>query len=204
MRTTLRRTFTLAGSLAFAATIACADTPARIRGTVTGMDGRTLTVKTRTDEAVSITLAEGWAPSGVVKATAADIKPGVFIGTASAAKEGDVDDLQALELVIFPESMRGTGEGHYEWDLQPGSKMTNATVAAKVEGVKGQTLTLSYKGGEKKVTLPADVPVVTFAPATQADVKPGAAVFVPAQRKDDGTLAATRVLVGKDGVVPPM
>ena len=100
--------------------------------------------------------------------------------------------------------MRGTGEGHYEWDLQPRSTMTNANVTSKVEGVKGQTLSLSYKGGEKKVTLPPETPIVTFAPATSGDVKAGAAVFVPAQKKDDGSVVAARVLVGKNGVVPPM
>ena len=181
-----------------------ADTAARVRGTVVSVDGPTLVVKSREGETVQIRLSDNWSASGVVKASLADIKPGVFVGVASAPKAGDVDDLQALELVVFPESMRGTGEGHYEWDLQPKSTMTNASVASQVDGVKGRTLTLSYKGGERKITLPADTPIVTFGPATQADVTPGAAVFVPAQRGDDGALKATRILVGKDGLVPPM
>jgi hypothetical protein len=160
-------------------------------------------VRTRTSEDIPVRLAENWAVSGVIKASLADIKPGVFVGVASLPKNGDADG-EAIEVVVFPESMRGLGEGHYPWDLQPGSQMTNATVAAQVEGVNGRTLTLSYKGGERKITVPPDAPIVTFAPATAADVAPGAAVFVPAQRKEDGAIEAQRVLVGKGGVVPPM
>lgn len=198
------KTLLLAGSLALSVGSASADTPSRVRGTVVALDGATLTVKSRSGETVAIKLADNWAASSVIKASMADIKPGVFVGVASAPKEGDVDDLEALELVVFPEAMRGSNEGHYAWDLQPKSMMTNANVTSKVEGVKGQVLTLSYKGGDRKVTLPSDTPIVTFASATQADIKPGAAVFVPAQKKDDGSLQAGRVLVGKDGVVPPM
>ncbi len=195
----------LASVLALTVTLpALADSPARTRGTVEKLDGNTLTVKTKSGESIAITLADTWAPGGVVKASMADIKPGVFVGVASIPNSDNVDDLQALELVVFPEAMRGSNEGHYSWDLQPKSMMTNANVTSKVEGVKGQTLTLSYKGGERKINLAPDTPIVTFAPAMKDDVKPGAAVFVPATKKDDGTLVAGRVLVGKDGVIPPM
>src|SRR3954469_21787041 len=105
---------------------------------------------------------------------------------------------------VFPESMRGTGEGHYPWDLQPESTMTNATVASDVQSVDGRTLTLSYKDGEQKIVVPSGTPIVTFAVAERSEIKTGAAVFVPTQRQPDGTLQATRVLVGKGGVVPPM
>ena len=201
---TLHLPFLVSG-MVLLATPVLADSPARTRGTVEKIDGNTLTVKPRDGGAsVAIKLADTWAAGGVVKASMTDIKPGVFVGVASIPTAGSVDDLEALELVVFPEAMRGSNEGHYAWDLQPKSMMTNANVTSKVEGVKGQTLTLSYNGGERKVTLPPETPIVTFAPATKDDVKPGAAVFVPATKKDDGTLTASRVLVGKDGVVPPM
>ena len=183
---------------------ALADTPQRVRGTVASVEGNILTVKPKDGASIAIRLADGWGASGVIAAKLSDIKAGDFVGVASIPDKSDAEGLDALELVIFPEAMRGTGEGHYAWDLQPGSMMTNATVATKVSGVKGETLTLSYKGGERKITVPPGTPVVTFAPATTADVKPGTAVFVPAQKKDDGSLAASRVLVGKDGTVPPM
>ena len=202
MNTFMRVSF--AGALALLAGTALADTSQRLRGTVTSVDGNTLMMKSVDGTMLTVKLADDWKASGVVKASMEDIKPGVFVGTASGAKESDIDDLTALELVVFPESMRGTGEGHTAWDLKPGSTMTNATVTTKVESVKGQTLTLSYKGGEKKVILPKDVPIVTIASATQADVKAGASVFIPAQKNDDGSLVASRILVGKDGVVPPM
>lgn len=183
---------------------AFADTPERVRGTVVGLENNVLIVKSREGANVAIKLADGWSVNGVVSAKLGDIKPGDFIGVASVPDKSDVDGLEALELVIFPEALRRAGEGHRDWDLAPGSKMTNATVATKVAGVKGETLTLSYKGGERKIAVPAGTPVVTFAPAAAADLKPGAAVFVPALKKDDGSVLTSRVLVGKDGVVPPM
>lgn len=192
------------GLVALAVPAIAADTPQRVRGTVVGIEGNVLTVKSREGANVAITLANGWSANGVVAAKLSDIKAGDFVGVASVPTKDKVDDLEALELVIFPEAMRGTGEGHYSWDLAAGSTMTNATVATKVDSVKGETLTLSYKGGERKINVPQATPIVTFAPATPADVTAGAVVFVPAQKKDDGSLGATRVLVGKNGVVPPM
>src|SRR4051794_35016086 len=191
---------TFATSLAPA--LAQAPQPVRVRGTVVSVQGSELVVKPRNGENVTVRLADNWAVSGVVKASMADIKPGTFVGTAALPQAGN--SLRAIEIVIFPEAMRGTGEGHYPWDLQANSSMTNATVASEVQGVDGRTLTLSYKGGEKTVVLPTDAPVVTFAPAEKSDLTVGAPVFVPTQRQADGSLQATRVLVGKDGVVPPM
>ena len=125
-----------------------------------------------------------------------------FVGTASMPQADG--SLKSLELVIFPEALRGRGEGHRPWDLQPNSKMTNGNVDAAVKAVDGETLTLSYKGGEQKITITETTPIVTFGPATVADITPGAVVFVPADKKPDGSIDAQAVVVGKDGVAPPM
>jgi hypothetical protein len=176
--------------------------PVRVRGTVVSLDGSTLVVHSREGADVSIHLADNWGVTGVVKASMSDIKEGAFIGTASLPQPDG--SLRAIEVLVFPEAMRGSGEGHRPWDLKPTSMMTNATVGNFVDGVEGRTVTLSYKGGEKKVTIPVDAPIVTFADAAKTDVKAGAPVFVPTQLQSDGTMNANRVVVGKDGVVPPM
>jgi hypothetical protein len=106
--------------------------------------------------------------------------------------------------VVFPDSLRGFGEGHYPWDLGPSSMMTNATVANAVKSVEGQTVTATYKGGEKKIDIPANVPIVAVVPADKGDITPGAIVFVPTEKQADGTLVSGAVLFGKDGVIPPM
>jgi hypothetical protein len=174
----------------------------RVRGQVVSLNGATLTVKSRTGEDVSVQLADKWAVGGIVKASMADIKPGVFIGTAAVPQPGT--SLRALEVVVFPDSMRGTGEGSYAWDLKPQSSMTNANITNAVDSVDGRTVTLAFKGGTKSVVIGAETPIVTFGPADQSDIKPGANVFVAAQKQADGSLSATRVAVGKDGLVPPM
>ena len=175
----------------------------RVRGTIASLDGSTLTVKTREGPTSAVALKPGWKVTGVAKASAEDIKPGDFVGIASLPMAAGGDG--AVEVLIFPAAMKGTGEGSYPWDLKPKSTMTNATVTNAVKGVDGRTLTLSYSGGqEKKIAIPEGAPIVTFAPATEADLKPGATVFVPAQRGEDGALATGFVVVGTNGVVPPM
>jgi len=173
-----------------------------IRGDVVSLDGATLVVHPREGADVSIHLSDDWAAAGVVPASLSDIKVGVFIGTASAPQSDGSQ--RALEVVVFPEAMRGVGEGRYPWDLAPESKMTNANIANAVDGVKGRTVTLAFKGGEREVTIPSDAPIVTIAPAAKSDIAPGAHVFVPALRQADGALSSSRVVVGKNGVVPPM
>jgi hypothetical protein len=190
----------LACGLALA--LAQAAQPLRVRGTVVSLSDPTLVVHTREGTEVSITLASNWTVSGVVKANIDDIKPGTFVGVAALPSPGN--ELRAIEVLIFPEAMRGLGEGHYPWDLLPESSMTNATVASVVEGVNGRTLKLTYKSDEKTIAVPPEAPIVTFSAAEKSEVRPGAAVFVPAQRQTNGTLHATRVLVGKEGLVPPM
>jgi hypothetical protein len=172
----------------------------RIRGTIESIDATSLTVKTREGKTVAIKLADGWAVSGVKKAALADIKPGSFVG---AAAMGSGDTLQAVEILVFPAGAK-SNEGHYGWDLMPESTMTNATVASTIESVKGPVLTLAYPGGEKHINVSPETPIVTFAPAEKSDLKPGAAVFVPVQVADDKSMSTQRVIVGNNGVAPPM
>jgi hypothetical protein len=175
----------------------------RVRGTVVGLEGSTLTVKTREGPNAMLMLKPGWKMAGVAKASVEDIKPGDFVGIASLPTASGGDG--AIEVLVFPPALKGSGEGNYPWDLKPKSSMTNATVTNAVKGVDGRTLDLSYSGGkEKKISIPDGVPIVTFGPATPTDLKPGATVFVPAQRGDDGALAAGFVVVGNNGIAPPM
>jgi hypothetical protein len=174
----------------------------RIRGTVESLDGSTLSVKTREGTDAKIMLKDGWKISSVAKASVDDIHEGDFVGIASLPTADGGNG--ALEVLIFPAAMKGTGEGSYAWDLKPNSSMTNATVANAVKSVDGPTLTVTYKGGEKKISIPAGTPVVTFATAEVADLKSGATVFVPSEKASDGTISSSRVVVGTNGVVPPM
>jgi hypothetical protein len=174
----------------------------RVRGTIETIEGQRLAIKSREGPTVYIKLADNAPVLGVTKASLADIAVGSFVGAAALPQQNGT--LKALEVLIFPEAARGSGEGHYAWDLLPESTMTNATVAEAVTGVSGRVLTLKYKDGEQKVVVPPEAPIVTFSPGDRTLLKPGAAVFVPATTQPDGGLTAARILVGKDGVVPPM
>lgn len=192
----------IAAFLAFPASAALAqDKDVHVRGTVVSLDGATLTVKTREGATLPVTLKSGWKITGLARAAVDTIKPGDFVGIASLPMGTGGDG--AVEVLVFPAAMKGTGEGSYPWDVKPGSSMTNATVSNAVKDVQGHTLTLTYKGHEKKITIAADTPVVTFAPAAPSDLAPGAAVFVPAER-DGSALSAGFVVVGTNGVTPPM
>ncbi|QND42016.1 hypothetical protein HB770_06270 [Rhizobium leguminosarum bv. viciae] len=172
-----------------------------VRGSIVSYSGSALKVKTREGETVDVTLADGWKLASVANAAVTDIKPGDFVGIASLPSAGGGDG--ALEVLIFPPTMKGAGEGSYGWDLKPNSSMTNATVADAVKGVDGRTVTVSYHGKEKKIAIPDGTPVVTIAPATKDDLVADAVVFIPAEKAASGPLAH-QVLVGKNGVVPPM
>jgi hypothetical protein len=172
-----------------------------IRGTVETFSASVLKVKTREGETLDVTLADGWKISAVARAQVTDIKPGDFVGIASQPKAEGGDG--ALEVLIFPPALRGAGEGSYGWDLKPDSSMTNATVADAVTGIQGRTVTVSYHGKEKKISIPDSTPVVTLAAATKDDLAPGAVVFIIAEKAASGVLGQ-QVVVGKDGVVPPM
>jgi hypothetical protein len=189
--------------MALASALAYADgTPVRVRGSVVSLDGSKLVVHAKDGKDVTISLKDKYAALAVVKSSMADIKEGTFIGTATVAQPDG--SLRALEVVVFPDSLRGFGEGHYPWDLGPSSMMTNATVANAVKSVEGQTVTANYKGGEKKIDIPANVPIVALVPSDKSDIMPGAVVFVPTEKQADGTLLSGAILFGKDGVVPPM
>lgn len=138
----------------------------------------------------------------MVKASLADIKQDLFVGV-TAMPEAD-GSLSALEVHIFPAPMRGTGEGHYSWDLRPKSTMTNANVDQVITAVDGQTLTLKYKDREKKVFVPADTPIVAYVQGDNNHLKPGAKVFIAAVKQPDGTLQGRAWRIGRDGVTPPM
>jgi hypothetical protein len=176
--------------------------PMRIRGTISAVDGNRLTVDSRTGEKLEVTLNDPLTVTTVKKVDLASIEPNAYVGIASkTAADGT---LTALEVLVFPEAMRGAGEGHYGWDLEPGSMMTNGTVKGAVTGTTGRELSVAYKDGNKTIVVPVATPVVTFAPAERADLKPGAPVFFSATKNAEGKLTAGRVTVGKDGVAPPM
>ncbi|HEY1326543.1 MAG TPA: hypothetical protein VGI14_06360 [Casimicrobiaceae bacterium] len=174
----------------------------RVRGDVTAIDGNVMHVTTREGDKLAVKLDDKYTVTSVAKVGADAIKPGVYVGTATLPQPDGTQ--RALEVLVFPESGRGSGEGHYPWDLQPGSMMTNATVAEVVGLDKGRRMTLKYKGGEKVIVVPEGVPIVTFEPGDRAMLKPGAHVLFGATTQPDGSLTATRVNVGKDGLVPPM
>ena len=174
----------------------------RIRGTIDTLDGQAMTVTSREGTKLPITLAESFSVLAVKALDPSAIQPGSYVGAASEiAADGE---LQALEILVFPEAARGTAEGHRDWDLKPGSTMTNATVAAASQRGSGRDVELAYPDGSKKVHVPTGVPIVTLVPAERADLKLGAPVFLTASKNAEGGLSATRVIVGKDGVAPPM
>ena len=196
------RTAALVASGVLLGAPAWAADPIHVRGTVSAVEGGKVTIHTREGKDVELMLGDSWKIAGVEKASMSDIKAGSFIGTANQEGAGGA---KALEVVVFPEAMRGTGEGDYGWDLKPKSSMTNATVSNPVTGVDGQTVTLTYKGGQKKVTIAPETPIVTVGAATAADVKPGVAVFVAGAPDSAGAFPGPGFLaVGKDGVTPPM
>jgi hypothetical protein len=177
--------------------------PVRIRGTIEAVDGPLLTVKTREGTDLKVRVTDNVTVFGVAKIAMSEIKPGSYIGV-SAMPEPDGTQ-KALAVHIFPENQRGVAEGFRPWDLRPGSTMTNATVAERVAGTDGEKILVKYKDGEKKVVVPPDTPIVTFLVGDKSELKPGAKIIIfAATRKEDGTLEAARVNVGRDGITPPM
>ncbi|MDQ0568249.1 hypothetical protein QFZ42_000083 [Variovorax paradoxus] len=195
----------LAASAPVLASAQAASEPVRIRGTIVRVDAKTLVVQDRGGEVVSLFRPTDMTVSEVYPIKLSDIRQGSFIGTAAMPQADGTQ--KALEVVVFPEAARGTGEGHRPWDLLPQSTMTNATVADLAAAPKsvrgGQQLRLTYKGGEQTVVVPPDVPVVTFRPGTESLLVPGVKVLVNAQEKN-GIPTALRVTAGRNGFAPPM
>ena len=187
------------------ASAAWAQQPAsvRIRGTIESVDGATLMIKTREGSDIKVRMTDNVAVFGVVKTSIDEIKEGSYIGV-SAMPESDGTQ-KALAVHIFPENQRGAAEGFRPWDLRANSTMTNATVAQTVKGTDGHNILVKYKDGEKKVVVPEGTPIVTFVAGDKSEVKAGAKIIIfGAAKKDDGTLEANRVNVGRDGITPPM
>jgi len=204
MRKVMWRTVYLATlALIGLGSVAIAQDTIRVRGTIDRVEGPIYVVKLRDGTESKISLAENGLVVAIVKASLADIKQGSFVGTTGMPQPDGSQ--KAIEVHIFPEAMRGTGEGHYPWDLQPQSTMTNANVDQTVAGVDGQVLTLNYKAGEKKIIVTPQTTIVTYVPGDMNDLKPGAKIFVAAAKKQaDGSLQAPRINYGKDGLTPPM
>jgi Domain of unknown function (DUF5666) len=202
----IRTTRHAMGAATFALLLAAsawAQDTVRVRGTIESVDGNTIAVKSRDGAELKVALADKALIVAIVKASMADIKQGSFVGVTGMPQADGSQ--RAIEVHIFPEAMRGTGEGHYAWDLRPGSTMTNANVEQTVTGVDGHTLSVKYKDGEKKITVPPDATIVTYMPGEKSELKPGTKIFVAAAKKlADGTLEAPRVNYGRDGLTPPM
>src|SRR5580698_2232577 len=188
------------------ATTAMAQAPAakitRIRGDIVSLNGDTMMVHRNSGDTVSVSLPANVTLGAVKRIKLSDIKPGSFIGTA--ATTGVDGKMTATEVHVFDESARGTGEGHRAFDLGPNSTMTNANVDSVVQATNGNVLQLSYKGGSNTVTVPANVPVVAFIAADRSDLTAGKKVIVTATPGANGAFTAQRILVEKNGVVPPM
>jgi hypothetical protein len=203
MKIGFRAAIALVAALVATSALAQQAAPVRVRGTIENVTGPILDVKTRDGAMVKVKVADNAVVRTVVKKSLADVKSGEFVGiTAMPQPDGTQ---KAVEIHIFPEALRGTGEGHRPWDLVPNSTMTNANIDSEVAIADGQKLVLKYKDGEKTFIVPANVVVVLFAPATVADLKPGAKIFIVAAKPlADGTLEAAGMTVGSNSVDPPM
>jgi hypothetical protein len=179
-----------------------APVPSRVRGEIEAVDGDMLTVKSRGGEDLKLHMTTDIRIVGITKISLSDIKVGSFIGTTTVPGADGMPT--AVEVHVFPENMRGTGEGSRPYDLKPNSTMTNATVSESVVGNDGHTLLVKYKDGEKKVLVTPETPVVTYVPAAKNDLKAGAKVIVFMKQLPDGSFETDRVSVGRDGLTPPM
>jgi hypothetical protein len=192
----------LVAASSLAATAQQPPSPSRVRGTIEAVDGDVVSVKSRSGEDVKLRMTSDIKLVGIIKIALSDIKVGSFIGTTTVP--GTDGSPNAVEVHVFPEDMRGTGEGTRPYDLRPNSTMTNATVAQAVAGNDGQTLTIKYKDGEKKVSVSPETPVVTYVPADKADLKAGAKIIAVVKQLPDGSFESNRISVGRDGLTPPM
>ena len=191
----------VAATLVATAALAQAPQTVHLRGTIEKLDGNTLTAKSDKGDELKINLADKTMVVDVEKASMTDIKQGEFIG--SGAMPQPDGSQKAIEVHIFPDTMRGTGEGFRPWDGAPNSTMTNGTVGAAVTSVNGPVVTVKYKDGEKNIVVGPDVPVVRYEIGSLSDLKPGAAFSVLAAAKQpDGSFNVGRINVGRDGLIP--
>jgi hypothetical protein len=205
MPTSTLKSGLLAAALVLIAFAAATQAPptVRIRGTIESVDGDTLGIKTREGSDVKVRMTDNAAVFAVVKTSLSEIKDGSYIGVTGMPEPDGTQ--KAIAVHIFPENQRGAAEGFRPWDARANSTMTNATVAQTVKGTDGQNILVKYKDGEKKVVVPPDTPIVTFVASDKSEIKPGAKLIIfGAVKKDDGTLEANRVNVGRDGITPPM
>lgn len=171
----------------------------RVNGAIEAVDGDRLTIKTRQGDVV-VMLTPSAAVFGVVKASLADIKPGAFIGVGAMPQPDGTQ--KAMQVMIFAETQRGTGEGHRPW-IHPGSTMTNATVDTSVAAVEGQTVLVKYRDGEKRVSVPPEATIRAYMIGERRELVPGAQIaIVSATKRADGMLETARINVGRDGIVP--
>jgi hypothetical protein len=202
----LQRAFSALSFAALSFALVCIAVPAsaqeivRIRGTIERIEGPAYVIKSREGAELKLTLNDNPLYVAIAPSKMADIKPGMFVGSAGTMQPDGTQ--KAIEVHIFPESMRGTGEGHYDWDLKPGTKMTNGNVEQSVAAVDGPILSVKYKDGEKKLVVTPETVVVTYVPGNKDELKPGTKVFVAAKKQPDGTFQAPRVTYGRDGAGP--
>lgn len=200
----LLNTTLLAASLAMIVPAYAADAPTQrvgVRGAITSLEGDTLKIHTNRGEDLTVQLQKDTAVRGVTLARIADIKPGSYIGSAAVPQADGT--LKALEVHVFPPELAGTGDGHRPFDLTADSTMTNGSVGDLVTS-NGRSITVNYKGGQKTIVIPDDVPVVNLVPADRSLLKPGVKVVLFAQKAADGTLTAQGISAGENGVTPPM
>lgn len=195
-------TFALAVTLASAfATAAAPPSPTRVRGEISAIDESKVVVKPKTGAPLTVALTKEWRVSVTKPVKVDQIVPGSFIGTTEVPQADGTG--RSLEVHVFPPGVK-VGEGHYAWDLQPGSMMTNGTVGKVVAGANGRELEISYPNGQRKVTVPPNVPVVQIEGGERSQVKVGIPVFLIAVPRADGTLVTSSISIGADGAAPPM
>ena len=199
---TARILATIALLLAAAPVAVAQEASVRVRGTIERVDGDIYVVKARNGSEHKVKLADNAMIVALTKASLADIKQGSYVGVSGMPQPDGSQ--KALEVHIFPDAMRGTGEGHRGWDLQPSSTMTNGAVEQTAASADGQVLMLKYKDGEKKIVVTPETPIVVYVVGEKSELKAGAPIFISAAKKQpDGTLTTPRVNVGR-GVAPPM
>ena len=191
----------LLGAILFASAAAQSQAPSRVRATITGLDGNTLSVKSREGQDLKIELAPNATFAYMKKVNLADVKPGTPLGT-TAVKDAD-GKLVARELHLFNPDRPIPNEGHRPGDLEPNSTMTNATVSSVALANRGTELTLTYKGGEQRIMVPADTPIVIAVESDRSVIVPGEYAYIAVTAGADGKLTATRLQVSRDGVRPP-